>query len=401
MPSKKGAAKTENSNRAREAAARFADAARLCLKDGKFAEARKLVEDALSLVADSPRLYVFHARVLAEMQLPDEAKAAARLAFDWVNRKPDRYHEYRTYLERELLDFPQVKEAFFERSKEIERQAAEKDIELARRLKGDGDLSGAMRAFLRALASRTQDGPALAGAEKILHETQNEKGRRYFDSFRAGQLSRKDLITLLAPDEGELLRATEVRQPEELGVDSPRELTLGDLVAEIERELDADVNAAPPPEAAAPQDFAKFRKRAEATLQSDPKSRIDLAIGYFEMGLTEVAFEELRAVPASHDLFLRARCLLGEFLLRVDEPLKALPALQECLHDVRISADEANSVRYHLAKTYVRLGDWPRAMVEIEALEKRDPNYRDLRFLKTEITRELEGDAPPRKEKKR
>lgn len=387
MPAKKGSAKaapTEAPSRAREAAARFAEAAKHARKEGKLAEARKLVEDALALVDDSPRLHIFYARILSELTLVDEARAAARAAFDWVHRKPERYHDYRAYLEKELSDHPQTKEAFFERGQEIERQKAGMAVDKAKGLIDQGDLAGALRALLDALASRAVDGPALAGIERILKETGNEKGLRYFESFRAGQLSRKDLITLVAPDEGETVEAVS-----ELGLDVPREQTLGDLVAEIERELDGEAPSLTEPEP--PEQFSQFRKRAEPVLKNDPKSRIDLAIGYFEMGLTEVAYEELRAVPESHAYYPRARCLLGEFLFRAEEPLKALPVLQECLRDTRLSRDEEKAVRYHLARTYQRLGDWPRAMVEIEALEKSDPTYRDLRFLKTEVSKELEG----------
>ncbi len=391
MASPKG--KMTEQSRVREAAARFADAARLSLKERKLPEARKLVEDALSLVEGSPRLYIFHARVLAELELHDEAKLAARAAFDWVRRKPERYNDYRTYLEKELADFPDIREAFFERSREIDRERADEAVQEANQFRKDGQNDEAMKLFLVALGTRTNDGPALAGIEKVLKVTNNEKGLRYLDSFRAGQLSRKDLITLVSPEDraneqGALSEGVQDERREELGDEPKREQTLQDLVSEIEKDLENDEKRTQKRDEP-PAEFSTFRKNAAKTLQNDPASRIDLAIGYCEMGLNDVALEELRAVAESHPLYLRARCLLGEFLLKGNLPLLALQAFQECLRDARLDPHEEKSVRYHLAKTYVQLGDWSRAIVEIEALEKRDPNYRDLRFLKGEVTQAL------------
>ncbi len=387
MPSKKGSAEVRKVDpaRARVAASRMADAARAALKENKLDEAKKLVEDALSLVEDSPRLHIFQAKVLATMANEEGAKVAARNAYDWVYRKPERYNDYRAYLEKELADFPQVKEAFFARGQEYERERAEKAVEKAKAARAKGDLPSAMRCYLEALGTRFQDGPALSGVERILKENSDERGLRYLDSFRQGQLSRKDLITLVTPDEG--AAGEQVPEPEELDLDKGPEKTLSDLVADVERELNGagGGDAAAGPAQAVPKDFEAFRRKADRQIENDSRARIDLAIGYFEMGLIDVACEELRAVRESDERFVKARCLLGEFLLKTEKPLFALQAFQECLRDVRVDAEEEKTVRYSLAKTYVRLGDWPRALTEIEALERRDRNYRDLRFLKSQV----------------
>jgi len=389
MPSDKGDAKNlkQDPARARVAAARIADAARMAFKAGNLDEARKLVEDALGLIVDSPRLHIFQAKTLAAMGRDAEAKVAAKNAYDWVKRKPERYNDYRAYLEKELADYPQVKEAFFERGQEHDRQRAEKSVAKARDLRARGDVSAAMKLYLEALATRFQDGPALTGIEKILIETSNERGLKYLESFRAGQLSRKDLITLVTPDENAAHAHAEAA---ELDHEHGNEKTLADLVADIERELENDEKLAGGEggvgDAVPPPDFQKYRKRAEPLLKNDSPSRIDLAVGYFEMGLLDVACEELRAIAEADELFLKARCLLGEFLLKSDEPLLALQSFQECLRDPRLTEEQEKTARYHLAKTYIRLGDWARAQTEIEALERRDPNYRDLRFMKNEVS---------------
>ncbi len=393
MPSKKGGAEVRKPDpaRVRVAAARMAEGARHALKEGNLGEAKKLVADALSLVQDSPRLHIFQAKVLAAMDNEEEAKVAVRHAYDWVVKKPDRYNDYRAYLEKELADFPQVKEAFFERGQEHERQRAERAVNAAKEARTRSDVSGAMRSYLEALGTRFQDGPALTGIESILKEMHNERGLRYLESFRQGQLSRKDLITLVTPEEGsDTVSAPTPARVEELDLDKAPEKTLSDLVADMERELDGVGPDGQPAEAEhVPADFDKFRRRAEKQIANDARAHIDLAIGYFEMGLADVACDELRAVKEADDWFVAARCLLGEFLLKSEKPLFALQAFQECLRDSRIEVEEENNVRYYLAKTYVRLADWPRALTEIEALEKRDRNYRDLRFMKSQVQESL------------
>lgn len=367
------------------ASAKYAQAAIRLRKRGKYDEAKSLLGRAIRLSPESPRLYVQLA--LCEVGLSNEAAAkdAMKLFSRYALEKRDRTADYRAYLEAEAKDHPALRQVFYDAKLEIDRTDATPFLQKAMALMEKGEKDQAMKALLDALKTKTHDTEACELLRELLKWRKDRDGLDHLARFEAGKLARKDFITLVYPEAAPSDEKGQERPREPRPAKKPErveEPTLSDLIAHLEEELGLDIEDSK--DKVAPL-LKEFRRRSDKIIAGDSKARIDMGLAYFEMGLVDEACDELKKVKSRDPSFPEAQCLIGEILYSTGSFLGALDVYQRCLRESEAGTDVANECRYKLVQIYARLGDWEQARHHALALEKRNPDYRDIHKLRLHV----------------
>lgn len=373
----------ESKGQAREASARYADLAIFLRGAGKLSDAQILIARAIRLSPNSPRLYL--QRAICEWRAKNVVAAresTEKFAEMAVGRK-EKLAEYRKYAEAKLHDIPELREVFHETVGRVERTDARPFLAKARALLQQGEKEKALRTLVDALKTRTRDAEVFSAFKECLAARGDKDGLKLLARLEAGKVSRRDFASLILPS------PTSDREPEAAPVDR----SLGDLIHELESELGIDLEE----KADSVKPLVKeFRRRSDAVLKGDPKSRMDMAMAFFEMGLLEDAMDELRRVPETDERFPASLILMGDILVASGSDLAALETLQRCLRDDRAPKGVRDEARYKLVTVYFRLGDFAQAVIVARELEKSNPGYRDIRTIRMKAEAALDQ-APLRK----
>lgn len=365
----------ERSGRLRAASEKYAKIGGYLLRRGRYDEARRLLLRAIELEPSAHRVYLF----LALCEARQKRDVAAK---DWMKRfvtSSVRAHKAMRYLplvESRLNDFPELREMFYEGLLQLDRTDAAPYLGLARALDEQGKAEAAQRVLVEALQTRTRRTDVVRALRSALEATNHMEGLYYLQRMEAGQISPQEFVLLLSDPR----HAPKSLEP------PAREDTLDAMIARLETELGLDPGGER--DRIEPL-IAEFRAGAEPCLEGDDKARIDMAIAYYVMGLAEIACEELRKIPSHSPHFCEALCLLGEMLFEQGSLLPALDVLQRCLREEAVGKDAAVAAKYQLMETYHRLGDVKRAWALSQQLVKEAPDFRDLKLLRSRMSRHL------------
>jgi tetratricopeptide (TPR) repeat protein len=365
----------EGQGRARAASARYASAALVLIKKSDYPEARRMVRRAIVLSPESPRLYLRLAHCYAGMANVGRAKESV-LKFTRLTLKQKKIEAYRPYLEVELRHYPALRQVFYEEVLTIDRTSGEIFIALGNALREQGQLPEAQSALVDALRTKSEGAQGIEALEKIFIEREWQEGLVHLQRFTEGALSREDLIVLLSDSEN-LMLVPEIRT----GHVDIKEKDLKTMITELEVEIGLVETGY---DKVAPL-VKEFRERSAPVIAGDSKAILDLALAFFEMGLPRDCEDELRKISSGDPLFLQAQILIGEVRLLEGSELGALEIYQACLRAEEASEAIKTEAHYRLVQIYFRLGDLAQAVVHLKELEKKAPNYRDLRTLKSQI----------------
>ena len=323
------AREAEEQGRKREASSKYASLGVFLRRRGQFKEAKKLVERAIHLSPESARLYV--QRALCEMGLGQDK--AARTAIRLFTRRAVRRNKveaYRPYVEEQLKDFPALREVFYSVLLDIDRTSAEPFLGLARALIDQEKLDGAQKILLDALKTKTAEKEVVELLTGILAARNQTEDLVHLRRYESGDLSMEDLLLLLRGEAAPARREREQEQEPEPQVEEEKDLQL--LIKELEAKMGLDVDQGL--DSVDPL-VREFRRKSDVVLAGDTKTRVDMALAFFEMGLIEDARDELRPIPVTDPHYLEAQCLLGEILHSEGSDLGALEVFQNILRDER------------------------------------------------------------------
>jgi tetratricopeptide (TPR) repeat protein len=371
----------------REASALYAEAAQGMRREKRPRDAKSLLKKAVELSPQSGRLYVQLA--LVENALGnDEGALRAMEKFTETALQRGKAAEYRPYLEKHLAKLPTLRQVFYRGLLKLDRTDAGPFLDYAQAAIDKSDWEDAREMLVDALKTKSRTSEVVEKLKAALKALGVESAERALESFEAGRMPLKDLIAVLGEkkkpkrDSGTEPDALE-REPEDETLDSLIQRLEGEMGIEIQERHD---NVRPL--------VNEFRRRSDKVLQGDPKTRIDLAMAFFDMGLVEDARSELAAVKPSDGQYREAQMLTGEIYFQEGSFLEALDVFQRCLRDEGASADLKTEATYKLAQTYERLGDHEKALKWAERLEQRSPTYRDIRQMKRQLEERVKGKAP-------
>jgi tetratricopeptide (TPR) repeat protein len=333
----------------------------------KLKSAGVLLRTAVQLNAEAPKPYVYLAICEARLTRTGEARRTmADLARCAVRNNA--VEAVRTYIERKLRHYPYLQQAFYLSLIELDRTSGAPFAALGSIALAQSDWSEAQKYLLQGLRTKTSDREIGQGLRELYTRTQAPDCLAHLERFEEGKLSRSDLIALLS---GNHASESPSQEPE-----------LKDLISDLEAEL--QIPAKENYDDVAPL-IREFTMRADRIVRSDPKARMDLALAFFEMGLTSNAREQLKGVPPESPVYLEAQCLLAEILLSEGRALEALEVYQSCLRAEPLPVSVMREARYRLVDIYLKLGDLGQALIHYRELERKAPDYRNLRSLRQRL----------------
>lgn len=236
--------------------------------------------------------------------------------------------------------------------------------------------------------------------EILIAESNHVGARKKLDEIQAGELSRilSDRETPVRKPKwrdtgragkdpqdsgGHSRRATD--QPNAVKIEDPirdseaalkkLDLDLG-LGLGLDREGGADQSAF----YGQSEDLKTFGAELEKQLQSaSPRDRMDIGIGFLEMGLMDLAIHQFKSAQRAPELRSAATGLWAYSLILSGRPFDASQTLEPMLSDTELGAEEKIDLYYLMARAQERLGrvgyaaDWYNQVLEL------DPAYRDVR----------------------
>jgi tetratricopeptide (TPR) repeat protein len=369
------AEQAESRGQSREASALYAKAATIYRKEKRPRDAKSLLKKAIALSPQSARLYVQLALVENAIGHDDGAISAME-RFTEVTIERGKASEYRPYLEKHLANLPTLRQVFYRGLLKLDRTDASPFLDYAQAAIDKSDWEDAREILVDALKTKSRREEVIEKLKAVLHALGAQDLERALQSFESGRMPLKDLLSLLGPKpRGKgATRTSADTDPEDESLDSLIERLQGEMGIEL-RERHDTVRPL----------VTEFRRRSSKVLKKDTKTRMDLAMAFFDMGLVEDARSELGAVAPSDPQYRQARMLIGEILFQEGSYLEALDIFQQCLREESASEELKREAEYKLVQTYEKLGDGKRALKWAERLEKTSPTYRDIRQLKRQI----------------
>lgn len=361
----------EKKGKHKYASKKYAKLADYLVGHGRHEEAIPLLNRAIRLHPLAPRLYL--EKALCEVQLGRDLGAIASIEdFARAALQRKKVSEYGPKLEEWLKDYPVLRERYYRQLVDLDRTDAALFLGLAAALIEQGKLIEAQGVLVDALEIGGQRKSVIGMLRQVLEGRDLMDSLFYLQRFESGELSRQELILLLS-DPGHIPR---VEASEE------GEATLGTMINDLVQELGIDIRE--DRDEVYPL-LKEFRLRSEPILGDDARSRMDMAVAYFEMGFVDTALEELAVVSQTHPLYLETKLLGAEILFREERFLQALEVYKSCLRNRESTEAMIQESLYKLSKIYFELGDIKKAWELVERLVERDPDYRDLKHLRVRI----------------
>lgn len=377
-------AASESGDRKR-AATLLAKLAALAMARSSWNRASKFLAEAQKFLPESSKLLL--AASICEWERKNEREAKKKMhALAKTVLRRHRLREYSHLIDTELAKYPTLRQAYYEAIASVERNTALPFIGLARVSLGRGDRTKALNYLVDGLKTGDQQGQVLKEITTILANDGQQELLVQVDRFRTNQLALEDLCLLLGAN------GRAIADPR---TETPRELELGEMIEKLEEELGGNEPAAGGWDKVGPL-LNEFRRRAHPVIGNDSRSRLDLALAFYEMRLFQASREELREIGPGDALHPEALCLLGQIFLSEGSVLQAMETYQEILREERnLNQTVRNEAEYQLIRIYVKLEDFGKAMIHIRGLEKRTQDYRDIRRIKETVAERLGVDKIP------
>jgi pilus assembly protein FimV len=129
----------------------------------------------------------------------------------------------------------------------------------------------------------------------------------------------------------------------------------------------------------------------------DFETHFDLGIAYKEMGLIDDAVAEFRIVMKDPAREVQCQLMIGTCYLEKQMFTEAINQFKKGLYVEGITDPEALSLYYELGSAYEKIGDPREALYYYDKVQKRDPQFRDLRRRMRALRgEEQEAEPPPR-----
>lgn len=128
------------------------------------------------------------------------------------------------------------------------------------------------------------------------------------------------------------------------------------------------------------QVFEKFKEGVRAQVsEGDSATHYDLGVAYKEMGLLADACLEFEL--AARDPVRQCMCyaMIGMIHAEKNELLEAIRAYEQALNAKQKTRDQEFSLLYDLGLLYERMGERKKALENMLSIERRNPDYRDVR----------------------
>lgn len=127
------------------------------------------------------------------------------------------------------------------------------------------------------------------------------------------------------------------------------------------------------------EEIKEFGEKLEMDLSgATAQDRIDIGIGFLEMGLSELAIRQFRSASKDPELLLVAASLEAQALISMGKPFEATLCLEPVLEDVDVPLHRKIDLIYLMGKAYEGLSKPEQAAFWYSQVRKMDARYRDV-----------------------
>lgn len=204
-------------------------------------------------------------------------------------------------------------------------------------------------------------------------------------------LSRKKLEEVFQEELKILLSKQPMRSPP-MSVDQALlQENITDVLARIDKDLGWSLLKDEPAEKfIESQEFSELQESIEKQMDQAPlQDRIDLAIGFLEMGLFGAALKQTNKVIqdcerggqidfSDHSYYTTAQCLKTLALIENQQAFEALLILQTLLKEQSLSTEVRTELSYLMGRAHERLSEKSQAIACYRQVEWLQPGYRDV-----------------------
>jgi tetratricopeptide (TPR) repeat protein len=231
----------------------------------------------------------------------------------------------------------------------------DEQIKSARAYLGEGFPEDAKKILRQVLLADPQS----IAARKLLDEINEAELKQMIGN--AEPIVRKSLFdtyddSILHVDSDEIIRLLD------------RDMGIGETLSPVELSLFSDAKL-----------LAEFATKLDQEIGGHPQDRVDMAIGFIEMGLHAVAIKLLQPLASSADssLQLNACALIAYSHINSDEPYKAISVLQPILNDNDIERSKKTESFYLMGRALQFLKSYREAIDWYLQAQEFESNYRD------------------------
>jgi tetratricopeptide (TPR) repeat protein len=231
----------------------------------------------------------------------------------------------------------------------------EEQIQSARAYLAEGFLEDAKKILRQVLLTDSES----IGARKLLEEIHESELKQMFGT--AEPVVRKSLFdnydeSILDADSDEIIRLLD------------RDMGLGGTLAPVELSLFSDAKL-----------LSEFSEKVDRQIGDSPRDRVDLAIGFMEMGLHLVAVRLLLPLTTSHDSAeqLNACALTAYSHISSEAPYRAISVLQPVLNDSDIDRSQKTESFYLMGRALQFLASYQEAIEWYLQAQQNEASYRD------------------------
>lgn len=206
-------------------------------------------------------------------------------------------------------------------------------------------------------------------AKKVLHgilieDSENMAARKALDEIHEGEL--KQIFREDQP-------APRRKSPDDLWSHDSEA-----IIHRLDQELELGVLNEFPlfADAKAMEDFASNLERELVGAKN--QDRVDLGVGFLEMGLYGLACRQFRTVAVSEGASSPAAALLAYSLVLDGKPFEAILVLQPAIQDVELPESGKVELLYLMGRAYEKMQSHERAIAWYRKAAEMEPLYRDL-----------------------
>lgn len=230
----------------------------------------------------------------------------------------------------------------------------DEDAERGRILLGEGLLDDAKKVFRKVLIRDSGNDEARQGLDEIQ--------KREIQELLTVEPPRKRLGAPVAPVEDDSPSAVLSRLERDLRLGVER------TEAKIVPDLFADAG-----------ELAKYKQSVlDTVLPLPPRERIDVGVGFLEMGLFEIAHAIFETVVRYEEYRVEGMYLLGLALICGGKAIEATIRLEPYARDLTLTESQKTDFLYLMGMAFERLGEKQKAREFFRRVFLLSPKYRDV-----------------------
>jgi len=337
----------------------------------QWSVAKDHFKKALKLTPDSPRLYLYLARISFELDELEEAQSAIT---SFTQKIQSNLQKYEPYVEILFRKYPSLKETYYQQRLSSDSTNGELFFKATLAQIEQEKWQDAFNSCVQAIQSGFTPEKLHGALLQLATRLDPESGRESLELYIREKI-----------DLEEFSRRLSKKENPEIG---PAPSSLSDLVHDLEESLGLSSGGIEVPQESFEKELKLSLQKALPKFQQDPKTYLDLANAFYEMGELNQAKLLLKDFNPRTQNYVQSQVLRAQICFAENDWFQALDILQKVKRTAKaLSPQEKLETDYGIVLAYFRLGDWENVKTSLEKVKRVDPRYRNILEIETELKR--------------